>query len=141
MNFTTVPLAEEQLKIFTVLDIVVVRVFSSPHLWYAGIIDDRVMKNDSLVIHVKTSVRFERSVQKDIWYPDTSLVKVTTDTIVLGSKDKVTQFTLSQPQLIKHHVFREGEGIIGIQHLEGFTHLSCRAPDVLSIEKMLESAT
>lgn len=139
-TFITHPLTKEHLRPFEGSNITVVaRLFYHPHHWYAGIIQDFELDETKLILTFKKSVRFERSIQKEVWLPETSLVRRHLDRSFKDSANKTPRLVLNEVEIIEHRLFKEGNGIIGIRHVEGYTHLSLRGIDVLSIESLLEN--
>ncbi len=138
-NYTLVPLTKEQIRPYSSQKIIVVRLFESSHLWYAGVLSDYNIEDDNLSIALKSSVRFEHRANKSIWLPEESLVKASVDKVVQGTRDKALNFSLKEAQIIIHPSFGDETGILGIEHSEGFAHLSYRGSDVLAIINMLEN--
>lgn len=138
--YQTTPLTKEHLGLYPVSKIIVVRFFISPHYWYAGIVADHILESDKCTIELKTSIRFERYAQKNVWFPEHSIIQISTDRVVPGTKDTVLEFTLTEPQIIVHSVFENGNGITGLTHVEGITHMSYRGQDVIATTKLLENS-
>jgi hypothetical protein len=138
--FTTVPLIREHFEQFTAPNrIVVVRVFEFPHFWYAGVVRTCEANGfDEANISLHTSIRFERDGEYNAWHPGNSLVRISTDKWILGTKDSILEFKLKEACVIVHSLFQEDSGIIGLQYEKGFAHISYRGADMVSIKKMLE---
>jgi hypothetical protein len=138
-TFETVTLTSDHLKSYSDNHkIIAVRLFLTPHYWYAGLLDYYVLENEVLELFLQKTIRFERNLLKDVWLPGQSLVNAQSDQPKPDSKNEGQKFSLKEPECIVHRIFADGEGVIGIRHVEGFTHLSYRGADVLSVQALLQ---
>jgi hypothetical protein len=137
--FTTVPLIEEHFEQYKTKEgLFVARVFQRPHFWYVGVLRCSTLNHvDIVAIEFKSSIRFERDGKCDPWLACDTLIKPSIDRAVPGTKDKQRRFVLSDAARIVHSTLTENSGVLGIQYLDGFAHLSYRPPDIQFVQKIL----
>ncbi len=115
------------------------RIFYKPYHWYAGAVDGyEIADAGTCFIAVSHSTRFEHPIQgPDIIFPGHLLIRIGFDRQIAESSDRIPRFKLEEPRCMVHPSFKPDTGILGIEHSEGFAHLSYRGQDMIAFMKFL----